>query len=103
MPRGVPKLPKEKRTKPIPVTESNTAPFHVVLTTGNLVYESSGKSISDAIRNLNPKVFKIKGVLKAEHEGKKAELFLRPIWMRRLGVNKDMQLITEKKLMLLMR
>jgi len=92
MPRG---------RKPKPKIEQGA--FHVVLMTGDIKYETYANSIAEGIRQLDPKVFKVKGVLKAEHDGKKAELFFRPILMRRLGVNRDMQVITEKRLMMLMR
>lgn len=86
------------------IKKNETKDFSITLTMGSDVYQGSGVTALEALTSM-PKPVKImsKGILRIEGNGKKKEIFMYPVRLRRLFYNKLFQQIQLKSLLMFMK
>jgi len=78
-------------------------PFTVTLVVDNISYGAKGDTIAEALEKIRPTMIRNKGIITATKDGMKSEIFLYPILMRRMLVNKMYRTILDRRLTSLLK
>jgi hypothetical protein len=87
-------MPRPKKSTP-------NAPYLVTVFTAGKAFHGNGRTIGDALEGLKLETFKVKAILQVEHDGKKKEVVLLPLALRRLLLPMNRTFL-EKRLTLLL-
>ena len=95
-------MPKKSLVaKPIKETPKNV-PYVVSVFTAGKAYHANGKTIAEALSNINIDTFKAKAILQVKHDERKKEIVLHPFLFRKL-IQPQQRTFFEKRLQILLR